>query len=118
MQTYIELREMKFHAFHGVFPQENIVGNIYIVNLKLFVDLQPASISDNLEDTVSYADIYQCVKKEMQIPSKLIECVAGRIFRKIKSEFPTINKLEVRLSKLNPPMGGEVQAACVVFTEA
>lgn len=115
MKSYIFLENIKIYAHHGVFEQETRVGNYFIVNIKLELDLSNAVESDNLDDTISYADVYDIVKSEMQIPSKLIEHVAGRIAKAIKNAFAMIETVEIKLSKLNPPMGGQVEAASVLL---
>jgi dihydroneopterin aldolase len=104
---------MKFYAFHGIMKQEQIVGNTFIVDLKLYVDLFKASETDNLSDTIDYAEIYNIVKAEMAIPSKLLEHVAGRILRKIKKEFPNIETIEICLTKERPPVEGEIESAAI-----
>ena len=112
----IELKKMLFHAYHGVMKQELIVGNTFQVDLKLFLDLSQAVQTDNLEDTVNYADIFNLVKEEMATPSHLLEHIAGRIVQKIKQKYPAIAKITIRLAKLNPPVQGEVQAAAVILS--
>ena len=96
---------MKFYAFHGVFPQENLVGAYYYLDLKLKTNFTYAAETDELEDTVSYADIFTAVKEEMAIPSKLLEHVCQRIASRIFHDFPTIEAIDIRLYKENPPMG-------------
>lgn len=115
MKSYILLENLTFYANHGVFPQETVVGNLYTVNLKIEIDLEKSSRTDDLEDTVSYAEIYEQVKHEMMIPSKLLEHVAGRILRNLKSNFPLIETVEIKVSKRNPPMGGQLDCASVVL---
>ncbi|MDO5522775.1 MAG: dihydroneopterin aldolase [Bacteroidia bacterium] len=115
MPTSIRLKNMKFYAYHGVLPQERIEGNDFVVNVAFTADISKSFETDNVEDTVNYAEVYDLVKAEMAIPSQLIEHVAGRIFTKIKKSFPQINTLEVRLAKLNPPVNGEVGASEVVI---
>ena len=102
---YIRMEGMKFYAFHGVIPQENVVGSYYYLNLKLKTDFTCASETDDLEGTVSYADIYTAVKAEMAIPSKLLEHVCQRIASRIFKDFPTIETIDIALFKENPPMG-------------
>ncbi len=102
---YIRLEGMKFYAFHGVLPQENLVGANFYVDLKLKTDFTKAAETDELEGTVSYADIHTVVKEEMSIPSKLLEHVCQRIARRLFHDFPTIETIDIRLSKENPPMG-------------
>jgi dihydroneopterin aldolase len=110
---YIELKNMIFHAYHGALPQERKTGNTFSVNLKLFLNLNKAGHSDNLADTVNYAEIFELVKKEMAIPSNLLEHVAGKIIRTIKQNFPKIEKVEIRLAKAHPPVNGKMEEAVV-----
>ena len=117
MTTQIELREMKFYAYHGVSPQETAVGNTFIVDLRLTAPLQAAVASDRLEDTMNYAVIYQLVKGEMEQPSRLIEHVAGRILASLHRNFPQISHIYLRLAKLNPPFGGDLHSAAVILEE-
>lgn len=115
--SQIILENIQFHAFHGVFPQENMVGNSFVVSLTLDLDLQQASQTDNLDDTINYQLIYDVVKAEMQIQSKLIEHVAGRILRSVMQSFPQVSKAEIRLRKMNPPLGGQLESATIVMIE-
>ena len=113
----IDLKNMIFHAYHGVLEEERITGNIFRIDIKLFLDLNKAKESDNLEDTINYADIYSLIKEEMQIASNLLEHVAGRIIRKIKQEYPQISKINIRLAKKKPPIDGNIQEAAVIISE-
>lgn len=117
MTTRIELDTMKFYAYHGVMPQERKVGNHFIVSLILTAPLERAVESDNLDDTINYAEAYEVVKEQMEIPSRLIEHVAGRILQALKTHFPQLTGVELKLSKLNPPFGGDVQSASVLIHE-
>lgn len=117
MKTYIELNKMSFYAYHGVLPEETITGNKFEVNLILEYDFREAYDTDDVRDTLSYADVYVVVKKEMEIPSKLLEHVAGRIFNSLKAEFENIKIIELRVSKLHPPVGGEVDKAEIIIAE-
>jgi dihydroneopterin aldolase len=112
---YIELKKMKFYAYHGVLEQERKVGNYFTVDLKLFFDFSKSFLSDNLKDTINYAAVFEVVKAEMNIPSNLLEHLAGRIVDKIKQSFPQIESIEIRLAKKNPPVDGEIEEAVVVF---
>ena len=107
---YIRLEGMQFYAFHGVLPQENLVGANYYMDLKLKTDFTHAAETDRLEGTVSYADVHAAVKEEMAIPSKLLEHVCQRIARRLFQDFPTIETLDIRLSKENPPMGASARS--------
>ena len=107
---YIRLEGLKIYAYHGVLPQENLVGAYYYIDLKLKTDFTHAAETDELEGTVSYADIFAVVKEEMAITSKLLEHVCQRIASRIFNNFPTIEAIEIRLSKENPPMGASAKS--------
>lgn len=113
MSSKIYLRNVRFHAFHGVLPQEGIVGNDYLVNLVLDYDFSSAMKTDDLQGTLNYAEVYQKVREEMAVPSKLLEHVAGRIAHRLFSYFPEIQKLQLSITKVNPPMGADSDGAGV-----
>ena len=102
---YIRMEGMKFYAYHGVLPQENLVGAYFYMDLKLKTDFSRAAETDELEGTVNYADIHTAVKAEMKSPSKLLEHVCQRIASRIFHDFPSIEAIEISLFKENPPMG-------------
>ena len=104
---------MKFHAYHGCLDFEKRDGNTFLVNLIMELDNEKAEISDKLEDTLNYQEVYDVVKREMEIPSNLIEHAARRIFDALIENFPQILHLNLRLSKLNPPLGGDVKSVSV-----
>ena len=87
MKTSIELKNMRCFAYHGVLPQERIIGNEFVVNLRIETDFSTACDSDKVEDTVNYAHLFDLIKAEMQSPSNLWEHVAGRILKKIKENY-------------------------------
>ena len=105
------------YAYHGVMPQETKVGNDFVVDLILTAPLEQAVKSDELDDTINYAAVYAVVKEQMDIPSKLIEHVAGRILYALKERFPQLAAVELKLSKLNPPFGGDVHSASIILGE-
>ncbi len=113
MTSYILLENIRFFAYHGVAPQETTVGNEFVVSLRLKTDIARAMESDDVADTVNYAEIHQAVKEEMDILSKLLEHVAGRIVRRLFNDFPTIERIDLKLSKRNPPMGADIETAGV-----
>lgn len=117
MESYILLENVEIYANHGVFAQETLVGNLFVINLRLKIDFENASESDSLEDTISYASAFEVVKREMSVPSKLLEHVAGRIVRALKSEFSGIELIELKISKRNPPVGGQVEFASVIIID-
>jgi len=110
---YIFLSNVKFYARHGVGAQEKLVGNTFIVDLRLKLDFSGAIDCDDLNYTVSYADVYKVVKAEMKIPSLLLENVSGRIIKQLFENFPTVEAIDLKLAKQNPPMGADIDCAGV-----
>ena len=113
MESYIELKEIRIHAYHGVDKQERIVGNDYLVRLKVKFDISTAALSDSVNDTINYAELYDVVKCEMGIASNLLENVAYRIMIAIKNNFPSIDGGEIEIVKIKPPIAGDVTGAAV-----
>lgn len=112
-EMYIRLDRLKYYARHGVDSQETVVGSYFYIDLKLKVDFSQAAETDDLNYTVSYADVFEAVKSEMEIPSKLLEHVCGRIVKRLFKDFPTIEEIYIRLGKENPPMGADILTAGV-----
>ena len=105
----IMLEGMEFFAFHGCFKEEQIIGTKFIVDLLIDVDTSVSENSDHLGDTTDYAGVYACVKKEMGQKSHLLEHVSRRILDAVRHNFPAINAIELKVAKINPPIGGKVQ---------
>ena len=110
---YILLKDLRFQARHGVGAQETLVGNEFTVNLRLRTDLTKAVRTDDVADTLSYADVFEAVRDEMLRPSQLLEHVAGRIARRLFQDFPALDAIELKLMKRNPPMGADIDSAGV-----
>ncbi len=117
-QNIIELVNMEFYAYHGCFREEQIIGNKFTVTLTVETDLDTPSVTDELGDAVNYQELYKLVKQEMEINSKLLEHVAKRIIVSIHDSFPVIKRITVAISKLNPPVGGKVEASRVVLSKS
>ena len=116
-ESIIELNDMAFHALHGAFPEERIVGGRYTVSLRLHALLDDACRTDKLADTLDYAAVARAVKDEMSRPSNLIEHVAARIAERLLTDFPTLSCIDVRLCKHHPPVSGiEIGSACFSAT--
>jgi dihydroneopterin aldolase len=113
--SFIFLENMEFHAFHGCLEFEQQLGNTFIVSLSMNLNTEQAGETDNLEDTLNYQLVYDTVKEQMEIPSKLIEHVGQRIMDAVFGKFEQIKELEVKLSKLNPPLGGKVERVTIVL---
>lgn len=112
-ESYIYLHEVRFHARHGVMPQETAVGADFIVNLRVGYDISRAMKTDDVTDTLNYADIYNMVQQEMEVPSRLIEHVAGRIADALFKAYPEVKSLDLSVTKANPPMGADCKGASV-----
>lgn len=113
MNTVVFIDEVRFHAFHGVMPQERAVGADFTVSLRVEYDFTKAAASDDLADTISYADLFHVMKREMLIPSQLLEHVALRIVKAVAARWPKVEKIDIRLAKDNPPMGADCKGAGV-----
>ena len=109
----IKLKDIKIYAYHGCLSEENLIGGEYLVNLSVFSNLKKSSLSDELKDTIDYVSLLNIVKKEMLSPSKLLENVVNRVVDKIFLVFPKINKVSLEVSKLNPPINGNVFSVSV-----
>ncbi len=113
----IYLKNIKVYAYHGCLAQETLIGSDYIVALKVWADLKKSTASDQLEDTVDYVLLNAIVKEEMKIPSKLLEHVAQRIIKSIFKQSNLVDKVQVSVAKINPPIGGDVASVSVVLKE-
>ncbi|HIS34331.1 MAG TPA: dihydroneopterin aldolase [Candidatus Avirikenella pullistercoris] len=111
----IEIENMEFYAYHGCYKEEKVVGNRFIVYMKLETDVEKASVSDDVKDTVSYLEVYQVVKEQMEIGSNILEHVARRILSAVVDKFPQIDYALVKISKMNPPLGGQIERVSVTM---
>ncbi|MDE7126084.1 MAG: dihydroneopterin aldolase [Muribaculaceae bacterium] len=111
MNCEIIVRGLKLRAFHGVMDQERLVGNDFEVDVRVVYPFEKALVSDDVNDTLSYADIVEIIKQCMRQPSKLIEHVAGRIRESLIGTYPAIKGGMVAIRKLTPPVQGEMKYA-------
>lgn len=112
-ETFVHIDGMRMHAYHGVLPQERRVGNDYELWLKVGYPWLAACRTDDVADTLSYAELAELVKRQMAVPSNLLEHVAGRIVEDIKVSFPKVTSIELRLTKVAPPMACDCRGAGV-----
>lgn len=112
----LNLNGMMFYAFHGCLEHEKVVGNRFQVDFECEYDMLKCAQSDNLEDALNYAALYEVIKEEMAKPSNLLENVAYRILEAVKSHFPTIENEKVTVTKFNPPLDGAVQSSSITLT--
>lgn len=112
---YIVFNNMQFYAFHGVFTQEQKVGNTFLVDLKIGSDLSKECKSDQLEDAINYASVFDEVKLVMQTSCKLIEYLAENICHQLKLKFPRIQTIEIKVTKAYPPIIGQIENISVIL---
>ncbi len=113
----IKLQNIRTFSFHGCLMEESKIGSDYSVDLEIKTDMRKSAESDDLHDTVDYVHLNKIVVEEMAIRSKLLEHVAHRIIKRIFDEIPAVSRVIVSVSKLNPPIGGDVEAVTVVMEE-
>ena len=111
VNSYISLHNLRFYAYHGVLPQEQQTGGNFTVNVKVAYPVDNALCTDNVGDTLNYAELYEIINKEMLKPSCLLEHVAGRIGESIFRQFPSAIEVWLGIVKHNPPMGADTDGA-------
>ena len=109
----ISVEGMEFYAYHGCFEEEQVIGTRFTVDLFMETDTSAAEITDNLAKTVNYQAVYGLVANEMKVKSKLLEHVGRRILDRLGNEFPQITGARIKISKMNPPVGGKVERVSV-----
>ena len=115
VRSEIFLNSVHFYAFHGVMPQEQKVGGEFLVDLRVGYPIEKAMETDEVSDTLNYAELYALVKQEMETPSRLLEHVAGRIIHAIRDRFPQVSSINLKITKKNPPMGADCDGAGVIM---
>ena len=115
-KSTIEINDVRLYAFHGVLEQERQVGGEYSVSICADYNIEQATQSDNVNDTLNYALLLDIIKREMAIPSNLLEHVAGRIGKEVFKDFPEAERVMVRITKVNPPLGVRCAGASVSAT--
>ena len=113
----IKLKNIRTYSYHGCLIEEGKIGSDYSVDLEVKTDLRKSSLSDKLEDTVDYVLLNRIVEEEMAIRSQLLEHVAHRIIKRIFDEVAAISRITLGVSKLNPPIGGDVEAVTIEMEE-
>jgi len=113
----ITVRNIRVYAYHGCLNEERLIGSDYLVTVEIFTKLEKASTSDNLIDTIDYVFINSIVKEEMKISSNLLEHVAKRIINRVFNEIKAAEKIVVAVSKINPPIRGDVEMVTVTLKE-
>ena len=112
----IEIEGMEFYAYHGHFIQEQVVGNKFLLNIAIETNCKQAGKSDNLKDALDYQKVYNLIKEEMESNSFLLEHICNRILDRLYAEFDTIEKATIKVSKINPPMGGQIEKVSITMS--
>ena len=113
MDSYIFIKGLRLHAYHGVLEQERTVGNDYIVDAKVKFPVEKAMATDCVDDTINYAELASIIRNEMSVPAALLETVAGQIIRAIHETYPGVESVEIKLQKVAPPMSCDCESAGV-----
>lgn len=111
----IKLTNIRTFSFHGCLEEEAKIGSDYSVNLTIKTNLEPSAKTDELTDTVDYVDLNRIVVEEMAVRAKLLEHVAKRIMDRVLKELKMVTKIEVEVTKLNPPIGGDVEGVTIIM---
>lgn len=113
----ILVQGINVYAYHGCLEEEAKIGCNYIVDVEIETDFSEAAKTDDLSKTIDYVVVYNIVKAQMAIRSKLIEQVGQRIVDELKKELKGLKKIEVKVTKINPPMNGDVDKVAIIISE-
>ena len=111
----IEIEDMEFFAYHGCFEAERVVGNKFVVNICLHYDCTCAASSDNIEDALNYQVVYGIIAEEMAKSSNILEHIGQRILTELYLVFPQLQYAKIKISKMNPPIGGKMKSTSVTL---
>lgn len=117
MKGVVEIEGMEFFAYHGCYETERVVGNKFEVCARMEANCDLAAVTDNVENALNYASAYEIIAREMMIKSHLLEHVGKRIMDALLEEFPQIEHITIKVSKLNPPLGGKIAATSVTLSK-
>jgi len=117
MMGIIKVKNIRVYAYHGCLVEEGKIGSDYRVDVAVKANLSKSAKTDNLSDTVDYVHLNKIVKEEMAIRSKLLEEVAKRILERVLDEIPMAKKVDIAVSKLNPPIGGNVAMVTIEMSK-
>jgi dihydroneopterin aldolase len=118
MTGRISLEGLEFHAYHGVYAHERSSGNKFEVDIVVDGHLTDAVLQDDLSGTINYETLYALVKDEMEKPSKLLETVGYAIANRVLNTLPEVERVEIKISKFNPPIGGVCKKATVMVSQS
>ena len=114
----IEIEEMEFYAYHGHYEEERIVGNRFLLDLRMETACGKAAKSDSINDAVNYQTAYKIIREQMKQKSQLLENIAQRILDALFKDIKGIKKASIKVRKMNPPMGGQIKSVAVTMTKS
>jgi len=104
---------MSFYGFHGVYGAEAELGQRFMVDLELTIDLSRAGASDDLHDTVNYAEVFTCVQKVVEGERyNLVERLTTEVAQQLLTQFPLV-EVKVKVTKPNPPIKGHYEGVAI-----
>lgn len=109
----ISLKNVRVYAYHGCLLEEAKIGSNYRVDMSVWYDFLKSAETDRLSDTLNYVTLNRIIREEMAIRANLLENVAWRIIKRIKTDFGQVKQIEIEVAKLNPPINGDVEAVSV-----
>ena len=115
MKGVVKIKNMRIYGFHGCLKEESKIGGDYLVTLKAYCDMACAAETDSLEETANYTLLAKIITKEMAVKSKLLESVAKRIIDSCLKKAPAIERVEVEINKINPPINADVESVVVLM---
>ncbi len=110
----IHLEAIQLFAYHGCLPEEALIGSNYTIDVMMETDFTAAALADDLSQTIDYCVVFNIVKEEMAIRANLLENVALRMVNRLKRELKDLNKVAITVTKLNPPMNGNVKGVSII----
>jgi len=113
----IEIEGMEFYAYHGHYEEERIVGNRFLLDLKIEAECETSAKSDNIKDAVNYQVAYKIIREQMLEKSHLLENIAQRILDALYENMHGIKKATIKVRKMNPPMGGQIKSVSVTLSK-
>ncbi len=112
----IEIEGMEFYAYHGHYEEEQIVGSRFLLDLKIETNCTLAAETDDIKHAINYQTAYKIIKKQMKIKSHLLENIAKRILDSLYKNLKGIEKITIKVSKINPAMGGKIKKVSVTLS--
>jgi len=114
LKQTVALKDVKCFALHGYYPEEQLIGNHFIVDL--VTEFSPKGFDDELNQTVNYEDLNTIILSEMKNTQKLLETVLNNMISKVLNLYPFVETINVSIKKLNPPMPGQIGHSFVKLT--